>query len=93
MSTAPRESWTAQTYLAFERTSQEKHEFLDGDIFLMTGASALIAGNIYASLHAQLRQRDTLLNPAVLVEVLSPSTENDDRGKKFQHYRRQASEV
>lgn len=31
--------------------------------------------------------RDTLLNPTVLVEVLSKSTENYDRGKKFQHYR------
>ena len=32
-------------------------------------------------------QRDTLLNPTVIVEVLSPSTENYDRGKKFQNYR------
>ena len=128
MSTAPRETWSVQDYLAFERTSAEKHEYLDGDIYLMTGASAnhnLIVGNIYASLHAQLRQRpcvvypsdlrvkvsqtglytypdisvtcdtpqfedtqqDTLLNPTVIVEVLSPSTENYDRGKKFQHYR------
>jgi Uma2 family endonuclease len=31
---------------------------------------------------------DTLLNPTVIVEVLSPSTESDDRGKKFGHYRR-----
>jgi Uma2 family endonuclease len=126
MSTAPRESWTAQEYLAFERKSAEKHEFLDGEIYLMTGATAnhnLIVGNIYASLHAQLRQRpcvvypsdmkvsasglytypdvsvvcepprfedakrDVLLNPIVIVEVLSPTTENYDRGKKFRLYR------
>jgi len=31
---------------------------------------------------------DTLLNPVVLVEVLSPSTEAYDRGEKFAHYRR-----
>jgi Uma2 family endonuclease len=31
--------------------------------------------------------RDTLLNPTLVVEVLSPSTESYDRGKKFQHYR------
>lgn len=31
---------------------------------------------------------DTLLNPTVLVEVLSPSTENYDRAQKFAHYRR-----
>ena len=30
---------------------------------------------------------DTLLNPAVIIEVLSSSTEQYDRGKKFQHYR------
>ncbi len=31
---------------------------------------------------------DTLLNPQVLFEVLSPSTESWDRGKKFGNYRR-----
>ena len=31
---------------------------------------------------------DTLLNPTVIVEVLSPTTESYDRGKKFNHYRR-----
>lgn len=32
-------------------------------------------------------QRDTLLNPAVIIEVLSPSTEAYDRGLKFEQYR------
>ncbi len=32
-------------------------------------------------------QRDTLLNPSLVVEVLSPSTEAYDRGRKFEHYR------
>jgi Uma2 family endonuclease len=31
--------------------------------------------------------KDTLLNPTVVVEVLSPSTEAHDRGFKFTHYR------
>ena len=31
---------------------------------------------------------DTLLNPTVIVEVLSPSTEGYDRGRKFELYRR-----
>jgi Uma2 family endonuclease len=31
---------------------------------------------------------DTLLNPTVIVEVLSESTEAYDRGEKFAHYRR-----
>jgi Uma2 family endonuclease len=32
-------------------------------------------------------EEDTLLNPGVLIEVLSDSTEAYDRGKKFEHYR------
>jgi len=31
---------------------------------------------------------DTLLNPTVIIEVLSPTTEAYDRGVKFRHYRR-----
>jgi Uma2 family endonuclease len=31
--------------------------------------------------------RDTLLNPTVIIEVLSPSTEAYDRGTKFENYR------
>lgn len=30
---------------------------------------------------------NTLLNPTLIVEVLSPSTEDKDRGVKFKHYR------
>ena len=33
-------------------------------------------------------QGDSLLNPSVIVEVLSDSTEAYDRGEKFAHYRR-----
>lgn len=36
-------------------------------------------------------QLDTLLNPLLIVEVLSPTTEAYDRGKKFQHYQKIAS--
>jgi Uma2 family endonuclease len=32
-------------------------------------------------------QKDTLLNPVLLVEVLSKSTRDYDRGLKFEHYR------
>ena len=32
-------------------------------------------------------RRDTLLNPSLLIEVLSPTTEAYDRGQKFEHYR------
>jgi Uma2 family endonuclease len=33
-------------------------------------------------------ETDTLLNPTLIVEVLSKSTEGYDRGEKFEHYRR-----
>jgi Uma2 family endonuclease len=33
-------------------------------------------------------QRDTLLNPTVIIEVLSPPTEGYDRGRKFLHYQK-----
>lgn len=34
---------------------------------------------------------DTLLNPTLIVEVLSKSTEGYDRGRKFEHYRKLVS--
>jgi Uma2 family endonuclease len=36
-------------------------------------------------------QQDTLLNPTLIVEVLSDSTEAYDRGGKFAHYRKLGS--
>lgn len=36
-------------------------------------------------------ESDTLTNPTLIIEVLSPSTEGYDRGAKFAHYRRLAS--
>jgi Uma2 family endonuclease len=126
MSALREKVWTVEEYLELEHTSEEKHEYLDGHIYLMAGASRkhlLISGNIYASLHAQLRKRPceiyqsdmrvkadrlytypdivvvcdtpqfigeapgTLINPILIVEVLSPSTEGSDRRKKFQDYR------
>jgi Uma2 family endonuclease len=117
---------TAEEYLALERQSEEKHEFLEGEMFAMSGASAAhndIVWNLAGILHAQLRGRpcrasigdmrlqvtatglytypdivvvcgerrfaelDSLINPTLIIEVLSPSTEAYDRGKKFGHYR------
>ncbi len=119
---------TEQAYITFERASTTRHEYYNGHIYAMTGASRmhnLIAGNTLAALHGQLRRKpcqifpsdmrvkvqqtglhtypdlvvicgepeftddalDTLLNPLVLIEILSPSTERYDRGMKFQHYR------
>ena len=33
------------------------------------------------------KKEDTLINPVVILEILSPSTEAYDRGEKFEHYR------
>lgn len=41
--------------------------------------------------HFDDAHEDTLLNPTVIFEVLSPSTEAYDRGEKFAQYRRLAS--
>ena len=41
----------------------------------------------------QDEHQDTLLNPTIIIEVLSPTTEAYDRGKKFEHYRSIASLV
>lgn len=127
MSTAAQTHYTLAEYLAFERASETKHEFYDGEIFRMAGASEphnLVVGNTIGALNQALRdtpcrvypsdtrvrcpsglrtypdvsvvcdepqfeddQRDTLLNPRVIIEVLSPSTEKYDRVTKFGHYR------
>ena len=131
-SAAEKLTLTSEQYLVLERKSPVKHEFYDGQMFAMAGASRrhnLIAGNLLGEIHPRLRDRpcevymghmrvcvrpnelytypdvvavcgephfedaelDTLLNPEVIIEVLSPSTEADDRGKKFAHYRRLSS--
>lgn len=50
------------------------------DLSVICGALQLAAGT-----------DDTVVNPTVIVEVLSDSTEAYDRGKKFEHYRQMAS--
>jgi Uma2 family endonuclease len=127
----PKHYWTVEEYLAFERASDQRHEYYDGEIFDIVGGTSnhsLIIGNAYHSLRNQLdntsclvytsdmrvkitsslytypdisvvceppqfedKQQDTLVNPVLIIEVLSPSTEQYDRGKKFEHYRRLAS--
>jgi len=44
-------------------------------------------GVVCGDLELSSDQKDVLLNPLLIVEVLSPSTENYDRGKKFEMYR------
>jgi Uma2 family endonuclease len=43
---------------------------------------------VYGDIRFEEADHDTLLNPTIIVEVLSASTEAYDRGEKFAHYRR-----
>jgi Uma2 family endonuclease len=60
MTAQPKRYITEEEYMEFEVSSTRKHEYYHGEIFAMTGGTEphnLIAGNTYASLHAQLRRR------------------------------------
>ncbi len=52
---------TPEEFLAFERASDEKHEYRDGVIVAMSGAKRahnLISVNIGSNLHASLKKKD-----------------------------------
>ncbi|MGH9937886.1 MAG: Uma2 family endonuclease [Blastocatellia bacterium] len=69
--------YTVEEYLAFERASEERYDFFSyPDVMVYCGAPEFHDG-----------RRDVLLNPKVVVEILSPSTEAFDRGEKFIRYR------
>jgi Uma2 family endonuclease len=58
---------TEAEYLALERASETKHEFIGGEVYAMTGASRrhnlIVAGGLGALL-PQLRDRDCELYPS-----------------------------
>ena len=128
--THSRHRYTYDEYLVFERDSEMKHEFADGEIYAMAGGSlrhSALASRISAALESarpsdciafqsdmrlrvlatgratypdasmvcgpiQIDPADpsgtTITNPSLLVEVLSPSTEEVDRGSKLEDYQR-----
>lgn len=55
-------------------------------LYTYPDASALCGDPAYED-----EAQDTLLNPSLIIEVLSPSTGGYDRGLKFAHYRRVAT--
>lgn len=61
MSDAQRHVWLSPAeYLAGELIADVRHEYVDGEVFAMSGASrrhADICGNIFMSLRPQVRQR------------------------------------
>lgn len=125
---AEKKYYTLEEYLALELHSEERHEYIDGEVVCVTGGTPnhnKIVLNLAASLNLSLKhqpyevfvadqrlwipskrvytypdvmviaqpleyqegRRDTLTNPLILVEVLSDSTQNYDRGDKFVAYR------
>jgi Uma2 family endonuclease len=120
--------YTHEEYLRLEENSLEKHEYFQGEIYLMAGGTPrhnLIAANTITELNLKLEEKDcttyssdmrimvkpdktytyadasvvcgelilapdrndTLVNPILIVEVLSPATEKYDRSQKFELYR------
>jgi Uma2 family endonuclease len=126
MRSAQHRRYTPEEYLELERAAEFKSEYLDGQIYAMSGARlahAAITFNLYGQVGAQLKppcrglsndmkvrtsydglyaypdlivvcgepvfldkKGDALLNPKVIFEVLSPSTEVYDRTEKFFRY-------
>ena len=66
-----------ETYSNDMRVSVSPTRYAYPDVVVACGGPQFIDG-----------QLDTLLNPSVIMEVLSPTTANDDRSWKFAHYRR-----
>ncbi len=130
MAVAARSWFSFDEYVELEDSSGVKHEFLEGQVWAMSGGTlehAGIASSVNALLVSHLKDRPcrvfssdlrirvtatglgtypdvsvicgkpeldaddkkghSAVNPTVLVEVLSPSTETYDRGEKLAHYK------
>lgn len=128
-------NYSVDEYLALEREAEERHEYLDGQIYAMAGESpnhGAICINMIRLISTRLlgtpcqvfskdmkvrsgpaprrgyttkglfsypdllvvcgamkfhdEHQDVLLNPTIIIEVLSPSTEAFDRGEKWVRY-------
>jgi Uma2 family endonuclease len=76
MSSQTQSRLTPEEYLALERQAETKSEYLDGELFAMSGASRrhnLITVNITAGLHAQFRQRPCEVYTSAMRLRVSPS--------------------
>lgn len=133
MTAVPHRKMSLEEYFEFDKNSEGRFEYFDGEVFEMSGVSvqhADIEANLIALLKRELDGRncrvnpanvrikvpklptyryadisalcedrviekiadvDVLVNPSLIVEVLSPSTERYDRGEKFSEYKSIAS--
>ncbi|MEK6406681.1 MAG: Uma2 family endonuclease [Acidobacteriota bacterium] len=124
----PKERFTLEEYIEFDKNSEERWEYFDGMVVTMSGGTLThnrIARNLTTSLTNRLEGKgcevlpadmrikvpkappyryadlvvvcgrpviesiqglDILVNPSLIVEILSESTEAYDRGKKFLAY-------
>ena len=67
MSMVPKPRLTPEEYLELEEKAEYKSEYYQGEMFAMAGAAYnhnLIAGNVMATLHRQLRQRTCSICPS-----------------------------
>jgi len=126
MASNPIRKWTVEDYLAFDEESDIKHEFMDGEIYAMSGGTrkhSVIIANISGALwqatkgttcrthSSEMRVKIgedyfypdvsavceteefedekelALLNPTVVIEVTSKSSQNFDKGIKADLYR------
>lgn len=128
MQTQQQKNYTPTEYLNLEINSQQRHEYINGEIIPMTGGTPnhnQIALNFSAALNFSLKRqpyrvfvsdqrlwmpqkriyaypdvmviqgdlqlqagrKDTITNPLIIAEVLSKSTRNYDKDKKFAAYR------
>ena len=68
MSTQPKTFLTPEQYLEIERKAEYKSEYFEGEMFAMAGAREahnLIAGNLFAQIHSQLRSGPAGFIPAI----------------------------
>jgi len=82
--------WTLASIL-FEQLHDRQCELYPGDMRVLVAPTGLYTYPNIVGVCGIPRFRDghadTLINPTFLAEILSPSTEAYDRGRKFEHYR------
>ncbi|MGE0885256.1 MAG: Uma2 family endonuclease [Blastocatellales bacterium] len=128
MSAVPKQKFSIEEYIEFDKNNEGRWEYFDGEVFDMAGGSLnhnQIISNLTAALARKLREngcrifptemrvkvpndlpyrypdvtvvcdkpiieklqgQEMLVNPLLLIEVLSPTTEGYDHGQKFIAY-------